>query len=127
MFARCCSAKVRAPSHRALIGLLIFHLTVTAAAAQSPDDIKKGHDLAVRVCSNCHVAAPDQSFEPILKPPALSFQAIAQRETTVTSVETFLMSTHKDIGNPKGMPNPQLLDSQIKEVAAYLMSLKKRP
>lgn len=33
-------------------------------------------------------------------------------------------STHQDISNPNGMPNLQLLDFQIRQVAAYLMSLR---
>lgn len=130
MFAGCRSKRSHhsVPSCRAFTCLSIFHFAVTVAAAQTADNIKKGHDLALLVCSNCHVAATDQRFEPILKPPALSFQEIAQRETTtIASIEAFLMSTHKGLDNPKGMPNPQLLDSQIKEVAAYLISLKKRP
>jgi hypothetical protein len=42
-------------------------------------------------------------------------------------VQKSLNTTHKDIGNPKGMPNPQLLDYQIEQVAAYLLSLRKHP
>jgi mono/diheme cytochrome c family protein len=112
-----------------LVCLPAFYLGVTAAVGQTgTGDVKKGHDLAVMVCANCHVAAPDQRFEPILKPPASSFQAIAQRKTTtVESVEAFLTSTHKGLDNPKGMPNPLLLDSQVKDVAAYLLSLKQKP
>jgi cytochrome c1 len=68
-----------------------------------------------------------ESFETILRPPAPSFESIAQRSSiTADSVQTFLNTTHRDIGNPKGMPNPQLLDYQIKQIAAYLMSLRKQ-
>jgi cytochrome c1 len=76
------------------------------------------------------VAATDQDILPILNPPAPSFQSIAQRKTSdVDSVRKFVTTTHRDIsgGNLKGMPNPELLDSQAKQVAAYLMSLRKQP
>jgi hypothetical protein len=54
--------------------------------------------------------------------------SIAQRaSTTSESVLKFLATTHKDIGNPQGMPNPQLLDYQIRQLTAYLLSLRKRP
>jgi hypothetical protein len=43
------------------------------------------------------------------------------------SLRTFLTSTHRDISHPEGMPNPQLLDFQIKQVSAYLLSLRKQP
>jgi hypothetical protein len=75
---------------------------------------------------NCHVAGPDQEIEPILRPPAPSFESIARRSTiTADSIRTFLTTTHRDIGNPKGMPNPQLLDFQIEQVTAYLLNLRK--
>ena len=96
-------------------------------AAAQEDDVAKGHHLATLICSACHVAAADQAFEPILRPPAPPFAAIAQRSNvTADSVERFLATTHRDISNPKGMPNPQLLDYQIKQISAYIMSLRKR-
>jgi len=100
----------------------------TALAQQAPttDDVQEGHKLAVIVCSNCHIAASDQPIAPILRPPAPSFESIAQRSNTTTdSVQAFLASTHRSISNPVGMPNPMLLDYQIKQAAAYLLSLRK--
>jgi mono/diheme cytochrome c family protein len=100
----------------------------SAWAQEAADEVQQGHHLATLICSPCHVAAPDQPFEPILQPPAPSFESIARRNSiTNDSVRAFLTTTHRDIGNPKGMPNPQLLDDQIKQVAAYLISLRRRP
>jgi mono/diheme cytochrome c family protein len=103
------------------------------AAAQSPQatsfssyDVENGRQLAALICSNCHVAGPDQLVEPIPQPPAPSFESIAQRSTISSdTIRTFLATTHRDISNPAGMPNPQLLDFQIRQVAAYLLSLRK--
>jgi cytochrome c1 len=107
---------------------VVFGIAGGAAYAQEADEVEQGHHLATLICSPCHIAASDQPFEPILRPPAPSFESIAQRNlTTKESVQKFLDTTHKDIGNPKGMPNPQLLDYQVKQVAAYLVSLRKRP
>jgi hypothetical protein len=36
-------------------------------------------------------------------------------------------TTHKDIGSPQGMPNPQLLDYQVRQLTVYLLNLRKRP
>ena len=84
--------------------------------------------MATLICSSCHVAARDQPFEPILRPPAPSFDSIAQRSSfTNDFVQTFLTTAHRDISNPTGMPNPQLLDYQTKQIAAYLASLRKQP
>ncbi len=92
------------------------------------DDVQQGHHLAIVICSNCHVAASDQPYPPILRPPAPSFASIAQRSTiNADSVRSFLTNTHRDVNNPGGMSNPQLLDFQISQVTAYLLSLRKQP
>ncbi len=110
-----------------LTALVIAAVPALAQEADS-DDVAQGHHLATLICSACHVAASDQPFEPILRPPAPSFVAIAQRpSTTAESVQKFLATTHRDISNPQGMPNPQLLDSQVRQLTAYLVSLRKRP
>jgi cytochrome c1 len=96
----------------------------------NPVDVRQGHDLAVKVCAFCHVAAADQEILPILNPPAPSFESIAQRKTfDVDAVRNFVATTHRDIssGDLKGMPNPQLLDNQVKQVVAYLLSLREQP
>ena len=103
-------------------------LTVARAqqAASVSDDVQNGHYLAALICSSCHVAGPDQSTEPVLKPAAASFESIARRSTTSSdTLRAFLTTTHRNISNPAGMPNPELLDFQIRQVAAYLLSLRK--
>ena len=111
--------------------LAIFGLGAThgwAQEASAADDVRKGHDLAVLICAYCHLAAPDQAAMPFLKPPAPSFESIAQRKTlSVDFIRTFMATTHRDIRNPKGMPNPELADFQIEQVGAYIMSLRRRP
>lgn len=113
----------------ALTCLTGFGIVVCAASAQdgnSADEVRKGHDLAAVLCANCHVAASDQRFAPILDPPAAPFAEIAQRkDITADSLEKFMMTTHRGLDNPKGMPNPYLMDYQVKEVVAYLLSLRK--
>jgi mono/diheme cytochrome c family protein len=96
-------------------------------AAAQENEVEQGHHLATLICSACHVAAPDQDFEPILRPPAPPFVSIAERrDLTADYLQTFLSTTHRDVLNPKGMPNPLLLDYQIKQISAYILSLRKR-
>jgi mono/diheme cytochrome c family protein len=96
-------------------------------AAAQENEVDQGHHLATLICSACHVAAPDQDFEPILRPPAPPFVSIAERrDLTADYLQTFLSTTHRDVLNPKGMPNPLLLDYQIKQISAYILSLRKR-
>ena len=113
----------------AFLAISAFSVLATAQAQQASsaaDDVEKGRYLAGLICSICHVAGPDQLVEPVLRPPAQSFETIAQRRTTsADSIRTFLTTTHRDISNPAGMPNPELLDFQIRQVGAYLLSLRK--
>jgi hypothetical protein len=70
--------------------------------------VQLGRKVALMVCANCHVVAPDQPSKPILTPPAQSFETIAQDErVTVESVEKFLTTTHRGLDEPQGMPNPE--------------------
>ena len=111
--------------------LIALGFAVSSAWSQGSgvtNDVQQGHRLAVLICSNCHIAASDQPFEPILRPPAPSFESIAQRANLSTeSVQAFLTATHRSISKPEAMPNPELLDSQVRQVAAYLLSLRKQP
>jgi|SRR5690242_6603958 mono/diheme cytochrome c family protein len=110
--------------------VLLAILASSGLAEQSTvtNEVREGKRLALLICGKCHVVARDQLDEPILDPPAPSFESMAQRDTmTPASIRTFLTTTHRDISNPKGMPNPQLLEYQIEPVMAYLLSLQKHP
>ena len=88
-------------------------------------EVRKGHHLATLLCTSCHVAASDQLYAPTADPPAPSFAAIAQRpEVTADSLQQFLTTTRDGLDNPKGMPNPGLVDFQKQAIAAYILSLR---
>ncbi|RFB76492.1 c-type cytochrome [Methylovirgula sp. 4M-Z18] len=111
--------------HTAVLTLVGFMSAAQAQDVMAADDVAQGHKLAIMICSYCHVAAKDQEAKPILNPPAPPFSRIAQRkELSAAWLQNFLTTTHRDISSPKGMPNPELLDYQIKQMAAYLLSLK---
>jgi len=108
--------------------LTVFCLSVAAAAAQPAapaDDASKGRHLAVMVCATCHIV-PDHAQKPLLDPPAPSLVSIAQhKDIDAESLADFLTTTHRSLANPKGMPNPDLALYQVKQVVAYLLSLRK--
>jgi cytochrome c1 len=100
--------------------------TAVGQETTSANHLRKGHRLAIMVCAFCHVAAPDQARMPILDPPAPSFESIAQRtDVTAEWLEKFISTTHRGSDYPSGMPNPPLLDYQVKQVTAYLLSPRK--
>jgi mono/diheme cytochrome c family protein len=108
---------------------VVFWMAVGLAWGQegnTADDVRKGHQLAAMLCGMCHVAAPDQPFMPTSNPPAPSFESITQRkDINATSLQTFITTTHRGLDSPKGMPYPYLADYQVKQVVAYLLSLRK--
>jgi mono/diheme cytochrome c family protein len=102
--------------------LMALAILATPVRSQQPtiDDVEKGRQLAELICSSCHIVAPDQKLEPILQPAAPSFESIAQRTTIDGNfIRSFLKATRR----AQGMPNPELPDSQIEQVTAYLLSL----
>jgi len=109
--------------------LVVFSMAVGSAWGQegnSADDVRQGHQVAVTICAICHVAAADQPKPPIRRPPAPSFESIAQRkDINAESLRNFLATTHAGVDNPRGMPKPELADFQVKLVIAYLLSLRK--
>jgi len=113
----------------ASILFFIFWMTDCSAwgqAVSTTDDVRKGHHLAILLCSACHIAAADQPYQPTLDPPAPSFESIARRrDVNAESLQYFLATTHQGLDNPKGMPNPGLADFQAKAIVTYLLSLRK--
>jgi mono/diheme cytochrome c family protein len=82
-------------------------------------DVAAGHDRALLICAACHVVAPDQQLAPLLRPPAPAFQAIVNRpNTTERGLHDFLLAPHGK------MPNPSLMDQQVRELVAYMMTLR---
>jgi len=111
--------------------LICFMLAVAGwqASAQPQqndvDDAARGRSLAILICANCHVVARDQPNKPISKQSTPSFASIARRNTLEPDwLKTFLTSTHRGPDNPRGMPNPKLLDSHANQIIAYLMNLR---
>jgi hypothetical protein len=100
----------------------VFGIAGSSASGQAPsttDDVRKGRHLALMLCTDCHLVAPDQPYAPRLNPPAPSFQSIAQRAgITVDSLRSFLTTTRQGLDNPKGMPDG-LSRFQIKQISEF--------
>ncbi len=112
-----------------LIGLLLgvgLGGAVASAAETSDRHTEHGREIALKICAACHVVAPAQEFSPLLNPPAPPFAEVANRaEVTRASLRHFIATAHWDEkALPLSMPNPALMDSQIADVAAYILSLR---
>jgi mono/diheme cytochrome c family protein len=113
-------------------GARLFAITVLAGAAMHAavaDDagqVARGHQLALEICSACHIAAPDQRTRPILTEPPPSLETLANKPgVTAESVQKFLLTIHLSLANGKDMPNPEVTEDQARDLAAYVMSLRK--
>jgi len=107
--------------------LVMFAVIATPTWAEDAvNDVQAGRRVAFLVCNACHVVAPDQRYPPTLTPPGPSFESIAQRpDVSIESIQKFLTMTHRDASNPRAMPNPELIDSYMRQVATYILSLRR--
>jgi mono/diheme cytochrome c family protein len=100
-------------SPRSLAGLCIALLSANPAMAQ---DGEAGHRLAERWCQGCHNVG---RMQVPLRDTVPSFAAIARMPSaTQTSLTAFLMTPHPT------MPNYSLTRQEIRDVVAYILSLK---
>lgn len=109
------------------LGLTVLPGTASKAASSSdPDLAARGGKLAQLVCSVCHVVSQDDKHVPMLREPGPSFVAIAARpSTTEATLRVFMETKHPDMGPSARMPNPRLVDYEIDELVAYILSLRK--
>ncbi len=117
---------MKTPFFQSLALAVACGVAVTAQAQEAKSNLfAAGHDLAVQVCAACHFVENEQKSAPIMKPPAPSFSAIAQRnDQSEASLRKFLSTLHRNIGRNSKMPNWLLADFQIDEIVAYILSLK---
>ena len=110
----------------AAFGALVASIAAVASAQEpSAGDAAEGHRLALKICTACHVVAPDQPFPPTLRNPAPSFQALADKPgVTATSLHDFMLTTHTTIRTPLNMPNLSLTEDQAAALVAYILSLR---
>lgn len=98
---------------------LIFAILASLVLASQPgraQDIAAGRHVARTLCSGCHQVGLEAHGRPGLAP---SFAKIARTKgMTRTAIETFLSTSHEV------MPNYVLDPRQIRDVAAYIESLR---
>lgn len=112
--------------------VLLFCLGTFGAAAASAEQtaaaqVANGRQIALKICSACHLVAATQPFSPLLNPPATPFVEVANRsDATRASLRHFVETTHWDEKSlPLTMPNPSLTPAQVADVVSYILSLRK--
>ena len=100
--------------------VLLLGWSVTKTPAAEPGSIAAGHRLARHWCSDCHQV--DVQRRHVKRPfNAPSFIEIAnESSTTPISLRVFFRSSHQN------MPNLHISQPQADDLAAYILSLKRR-
>lgn len=98
---------------------LCLALAYEPAAAQSgPGDAAHGRELAERLCTNCHVVTP-QPTGPV-RADVPGFPSIANRPgVTAQGLAGAIIIPHP------AMPGVQLTVQELRDIVAYILSLKK--
>jgi mono/diheme cytochrome c family protein len=91
-------------------------LAFAAPATNQPDPIH-GKDLAMRLCANCHLVSADQEHANVDIP---SFNEIANKEgqTAGMIMAHIMLPKHP-------MPTIPLTQSELADLAAYILSMRK--
>jgi len=88
-----------------------------------------GRSMALLACTGCHVVAPDQPFKPIRnglpRPP--DFKEIANQPNITAASLQHHLQTLPAVPENSHMPNPVLSSQEIRDVAAFIISLRDKP
>lgn len=114
--------------------LLAGAAAVAAAMAQAQStrgnaDPAAGRALALSSCTGCHIVAPDQPFKPIWTGPPHppDFKEIANRPNLNTAALQHHLATLPAVPARPGMANRVLTDTQLRDVVAFIASLRDKP
>ena len=91
---------------------------VAAVQAQESGDIQQGRQLAVDVCASCHAVRAGQTRPPLATAP--SFQEIAD----TPGMTAIALSIWLKAQSHPTMPNFVLSSQQVRDVSAYILSLR---
>jgi len=108
---------LRIPTALTILVLLGAASASSASAQMGLADPKRGQDLAARLCSGCHIVAPGSAVTANADVP--TFAAIAGRgDTTAERLAGRIIVPHPP------MPNTQLTVAEMRDIIAYILSLK---
>jgi len=100
-------------------------LAESPARAENTSAVQAGKDLAVSLCSSCHIVSAQTSEQRPSRSVAPSFMEIAQgSKAAPEALRGFLRSTTSSVAHPTAMPHLELTDEQIGAIAAYFSSLR---
>ena len=104
--------------HTKVLGVLMMLASPPAALAQE-GDLDAGAAYAKQVCAACHAVLPNEQISPLAQAP--TFQKVANTPgMTELALSVWLQSSHPT------MPNIILKQDDLRNVVAYITSLKSK-
>jgi len=88
-----------------------------------------GRSLALLACTGCHVVTPDQPFKPIrtVLPRPPDFKEIANRSNVTAASLQHHLETLPAVPTNSHMPDPMLSSQELRDVVAFIISLRDKP
>jgi len=94
-------------------------IALASAAEAQEGDVDAGGAYAKQVCAACHAVLPNEQISPLLEAP--TFQKVADTPgMTELALTVWLQSSHPT------MPNIILKPDDLRNVVAYISSLKRK-
>ena len=101
----------------AILGLCMLSGIGLTEAQPVSGDAKRGQELSQRVCSGCHSVSPDSAAT--INADVPTFAAIAGKpDTTAEHLAGRIIVPHPP------MPNVQLTVAEMRDIIAYILSLR---
>ena len=101
-------------------------LAAEAQTKSAAGNAAAGRTLALSACTGCHIVAPDQPFNPewtgTPRPP--DFKTIASRPDVTAAALQHHLETLPAVPQRPGMANPDLSDEQLRDIVAFIVSLR---
>jgi mono/diheme cytochrome c family protein len=92
-------------------------------------DVEAGRHFALLACTGCHLVTPDQPSKPIRnglpRPP--DFKDIAKQSDVTAAFLQHHLETLPAIPTDAHMPNLMLSSQEIRDVVAFIISLRDQP
>jgi len=113
------------PAAAVIAWLITWPLFANAQTRAIAGDGEAGRALALTACTGCHVVLPNQPFKPVYAglPHPPDFKDIANNDWTVETLQHHLQNLPAVPQKP-GMPNPDLTSKELRDVAAFIFTLR---
>jgi cytochrome c len=96
----------------------VWTVLVAGSSAAQQGDPRRGHELAARLCTNCHIIDGETSGP--IRADVPSFSAISKRAgSTAENLAGRIIVPHP------AMPNVSLTAQDVRDLVAYIVTLKR--